>query len=169
MAVHKLMFWISDKGIQTFRIRNNVYELNRYQGNDYFPKSDLKSFFDSDWFNDISSIGEDDNIDFCFLSEIPIVLPEFQYGMESRSSWSKEDIMTFCEKYTEVENYKVLTADGNSFVCQTGNIYGRNQITEMYLRCIPEFSMDEHKTKDEIPEEETSVLYRYYKGLLAKL
>ena len=92
MAVHKFMFWISDKGIQTYRIRNNVYELNRYRGNDFFPGSDIKRFFASDWFDDISSIGEDDSIDFCFLSEIPIVFPELKYMKNTKSSWNKKDI-----------------------------------------------------------------------------
>lgn len=169
MAVHKFMFWISDKGIQTYRIRNNVYELNRYRGNDFFPGSDIKRFFASDWFDDISSIGEDDSIDFCFLSEIPIVFPELKYMKNAKSSWNKKDILDFCGKYIKADNYKVITANGNSFVCQTGNIYDKDQVTEMYLRCIPDFSMDEHEPANEVTEEGTSILYRYYKNLLVNL
>lgn len=173
MAVHKFIFWISEKGIKTYRVKkNDNYELIRYQGNDTYPNSDLKFFFNSDWFTDIASIAEDDYIDFCFLSRMKKEVPKFAYMIGQKSSWNKKDIQKFCEKYIQADNYKVIADSENAeknFVYQTGNIYEKNQITDIYLKCVPEFSMEGHDSENIPPEEDTSVLYRYYKDLLNKL
>ncbi len=173
MAVHKFIFWISEKGIKTYRVKkNDNYELIRYQGNDSFPNSDLKFFFDSDWFTDIAAIAEDDSIDFCFLSGRKEEVPNFAYMTEQKSSWNQEEIQKFCEKFIRADNYKIIADSENAekiFVCQTGNIYEKNQITDIYLKCVPEFAMEEDGSDNMSSEEDTSILYRYYKGLLNKL
>ncbi len=165
--IRKYLFWIDNKGIKAYKVINKgCFAPMKPQGKEYFPSTDLKQFFK--WFNMAAAITEDEFIDFCFLSEINIESPLLSYTSSSKSSWDKEEIYMFCEKYMESNSYKIFYNDNDCIVNQTGNIYDKDNVKKLFLKCIPEFSIE---ASEEIVtgKVETSFLNRYFIDKLKEL
>ena len=127
---------------------------------------DMKKFFS--WFHRSASITEDEQIDFCFLSETEFEIPALNYQTVPKSSWNKEKIGEFCEKYIQADNYEIIYGPGKSFVCQNGNVFDRKNIKKLNLKCIPEF---EENTCEETVSKTENISYvnLYYREQLEGL
>lgn len=167
MEIRKYLFWITDRGIQTYKVINQgKYELVRYKGEDIYTDTDLRKF--AIWFNRNASITEDECIDFCYLSNKPDNFLSFNYSTKAKSSWSKKEISFFCDKYIKADNYEVIVDDEQSFICQNGNLFDGDQIEKIYLKCVPEFSME--AVEKTVPvAEETSLVNKYFIDMLKEL
>lgn len=167
MSVRKYLFWLCDEGIKTYKvIGSGTFEILRPAGREVYKEKDLSSFFS--WFHKSAAITEDEFIDFCFLSEQSIDSPLLEYTNVTKSSWDKQEIDAFCNKYMDVKNYEIYYAEDKSFVCQTGNVLRKEEIKRMYLKCIPEFSI-ETKEKIDAGSEETSLVNRFFIERLKEL
>lgn len=167
MAIRKYLFWKSKDGIRTYKVtQKGTFELMRPSGRDVFEDVDWTTFFS--WFHKSASITDDDYIDFCFLSDEKIVSPLLDYSSSSKSSWDKQEIGIFCDKYLHVDTYEILYSENERFVCQSGNVLDKNKIRKMYLKCIPEFSI-ETKEKIDTGSEETSLVNRFFIDRLKEL
>lgn len=170
MSVRKYLFWESKDGIRTYKvIQNGTFELMHPLGKDIFSERNWEKFFQS-WFLGSAAITEDEFIDFCFLSDTPITSPvlDYNYNTANKSSWNKEEIGIFFEKYINANRCEVFYAENKSFQCQKGNLLNNNGIKKMFVKCIPEFSL-ELTEKIKPGTEETSLLCRYFKDNLKKL
>ena len=165
MAVHKYIFYIDERGIRAYRAYgNNKFEVVRYMGEDICKESGLDDYFK--WFDNVASIAPDDSVDFCFLSNVEITQPQLEYPSSTKSSWTKEDVIAFCQTMIAEKNYEISVGDGIQFVCHISNIYDKKSVEKFYLRCIPEFSLVEIKKQEESTSKDASVLYQYYRGRL---
>lgn len=160
MVIHKYIFFINDKGITTYRVRNNsVYEIVRYKGEKLCKDKDIKKFFQ--WFEKTASIACDDEIDFCFLSEQPIESLSISYPTPKLSSWKQDDILGFCQSIIGIKNYEILVDEKHKFVCQISNLINNDDTEKLYLKCIPEICFEQKKLEQE-NFVETSILCRYF-------
>lgn len=167
MAVRKYLFWKCKDGIRTYKVtQKGTFELMRPSGRDVFSDGDLTKFFA--WFHKNAAITEDEFIDFCFLSEEEIESPLLNYSTTSKSSWDKQEISVFCEKYITSDTYEVVYAKDKSFICQNGNVFDKKKVKKLYVKCIPEFSIDT-KEKIDTGSEETSLVNRYFIDRLKEL
>lgn len=169
MSVRKYLFWMNPEGIRTYKVtQKGTFELMKPLGKDVYPTGNIKSF--CEWFNRSAAITEDEYIDFCFLSdsEIKSSLFECEYATSIKSSWDKQEINIFCEKYLNTKTYEVFYAEDKSFVCQAGNVYDKKNIKKLYIKCIPEFSI-ETKEKVESGSEETSLINQFFIDKLKEL
>ena len=167
MAVRKYLFWMSDKGIQTYKVvGNECFELIKFKGKDTYPDTNLDKF--AKWFYEIAAIATDDYIDFCYLSDKEIDSNIFKHQTSTISSWDKKEILMFCSHFLSFENYEVAYSDENSFVCQNSDLYSDQKLKRIYLKCIPEFKIQTEKKIDK-GSEETSVLNRFYREWLKEI
>lgn len=167
MAIRKYLFWKNQDGIRTYKVtQKGTFELLKPSGKNVFEENDWTKFFS--WFHKSAAITEDEYIDFCFLSDDKIESPLLDYSSSSKSSWDKQEIGIFCEKYIHVDTYEIYYAEDKSFVCQSGNVLDKNKVKRMYLKCIPEFSV-ETKEKIETGSEETSLVNRFFIDRLKEL
>lgn len=165
MAIHKYIFYIDDRGIRAYRAcGNNEFEVVRYMGEEICKESSLDEYFK--WFDNVASIAPDDSVDFCFLSNIQITQPQLEYPSDMKSSWTKDEVIYFCQNVIAEKNCEISVADGIQFVCQVSNIYDKKSIEKIYLKCVPEFSLTEIKKQEETISKDQSVLYRYYREKL---
>ena len=165
--IRKYLFWIDQKGIKTYKANSDgSFELKKPYGNDYFRGTDFKKFFE--WFNKAAAITENEYIDFCFLSETNIESPLLDYTYSSKSSWNNQEIIKFFDEYIFSGTYEIYYSDTKCFVNQKGNIYDKKQVKKVFLKCIPEFSI-EIKEKTETESEVTSYLNKYFIERLNKL
>lgn len=169
MKNRKYLFWMTDKGIQTYKVTGTVsFELIKFKGEDIYTDTDLLKFFE--WFNKMASIATDEYIDFCCLSDKPVEFPELFYDMKARSSWNRKEIRFFCDKYVNIENYEIVIDEEHCFTCQSGNIFDRSAIKRIYLRCIPDFAFEvEEDLKTNSKPEETSLVNKYFIDMLREL
>lgn len=167
MVIRKYLFWKNTDGIRTYKVtQKGTFELQKPSGKDVFEKTDWTAFFS--WFHKSAGITEDEYIDFCFLSDEKIESPLLNYSSSAKSSWDKQEINIFCEKYIHTDTYEIFYAKDKSFVYQSGNVSDKNKVKKMYLKCIPEFSM-ETKEKIDTGSEETSLVNRYFIDRLKEL
>lgn len=167
MEIRKYLFWMTKKGIQTYKVTSKgTFELIRFKGEDTYADTDLLKFVE--WFNKMASIAGDEYIDFCYLSDTPVEFPAFTYGTKAKSSWDKQEISLFCNEYINIANYEVVVDDEHSFVCQSGNVFDKDKIKKIYLRCVPEFSF-EITEKVDVESEETSLVNKYFIDMLREL
>ncbi len=160
MSVRKYLFWMTNTGIKTYKVtQKGEFELLKPAGKTMFDGCDLNQFFA--WFHKSAAITEDEFIDFCFLSEEQMESPLLEYSYAKNSSWDKQEIAMFCEKYLNITNYEVFYRENQRFVCQSSDILKKENIKKLYVKCIPEFSIDE-KEKNNTSSEETSLLCKYY-------
>ena len=162
MSVRKYLFWMNQEGIRTYKVtQKGTFELMKPSGKDVYSGSNIKNFYE--WFHKSAAITEDEYIDFCFLSdsEIKSALFDCDYAASTKSSWDKQEIEIFCDKYMNVKTYEVFYAEDKSFICQSGNVYDKKDIKKLYMKCVPEFSI-ETKEKVEAGSEETSVVNLYF-------
>ena len=165
MAIRKYLFWKSKDGIRTYKVtQKGTFELMKPSGKDVFEDIDWTAFFS--WFHKHAAITDDEYIDFCFLSDEKIESPLLDYCSTSKSSWDKQEIGIFCEKYIHAETYEIMYSENESFVYQSGNVL--NKVRKMYLKCIPEFSI-ETKEKIDTGSEETSLVNRFFIDRLKEL
>lgn len=168
MSIHKYLFLLAEKGIKTYRAREGYpYELVKYKGETFYKGGNLDAFLQ--WFFKTASIVQDDRIDFCFLSEKPIESRVFSYPHDKVSSWNKKQISEFCDIEFGDTNYQIMIDENTScFIHQKSNIYGEAEIKKMYLKCVPDFSLEiEQESDDE--DRETSILCRYFMDALNKI
>ena len=133
MEIRKYLFWMTDKGIQTYKVtKKGTYELVRFKGEDRYADTDISKFVA--WFNKNASITEDEYIDFCYLSDKPVESPLFNYSTKKKSSWDKSEISIFCDKYINVSNYEVVVDEKHSFVCQSGNILDKDKLIKVFSK-----------------------------------
>lgn len=167
MEVRKYLFWMNKYGIKTYKVtQKGTFELVRFKGEDICTENDISKFYT--WFQKNASIAEDEYIDLCYLSDRPVESPVFQHGTKEKSSWDKQEISIFCEKYLNIGSFEVIVDERNKFVCQSGNILDENDVKKIYLKCMPEFSM-ETEEKIEKGSEKTSLVNRYFIDLLREL
>lgn len=160
MEIRKYLFWMTAKGIQTYKVtQKGTFKLVYFKGEERYTDTDITKFIK--WFNKYASITEDEYIDFCYLSDHPIDSSLFQYKTKEKSSWDKKEISIFCAKYMNIASYEIVIDAENSFVCQTGNLTDGDKITKIYLKCLPEFSLDTVERIDP-GSEETSLLSKYF-------
>lgn len=169
MENRKYLFWITDKGIQTYQVTSKgSLELIKFKGEDIYAGTNLLKFME--WFDKMASIAADECIDFCYLSDKPVQFPEFSYGTQARSSWNREEIRSFCDKYANIDNCEIVIDEEHCFTCQSGNIFDKSTIKRIYLKCIPEFSFEvEEDVKIDSKPEETSLVNRYFIEMLREL
>ncbi len=168
MENRKYLFWMTDKGIQTYKVTDKEnFELIKFKGEDIYTDTDLLRFVE--WFNKMASIAADEYIDFCYLSDKPVEFPEFSYGMQAKSSWHRHEISLFCDKYVNIENYEIVVDDDHCFTCQNGNIFDKSSIKKIYLKCVPEFVFDEEVSKTDLKSEKTSLVNKYFIDMLREL
>ncbi|MBO4396508.1 MAG: hypothetical protein J5819_09210 [Eubacterium sp.] len=157
MTNHKYLFWITEAGIQTFRYNSKGgLNLIPYKGEKILEGTyEINEFFN--WFRGQASIATDEYVDLCWIATKPLD-PEFldlastlnrEAGVYS--SWDKTEINGFLRDYVSLGNYRIIMDNGGSFMLQTGDIYDENDVIELYLLCVPEFSC-----QDEIKDVETS-------------
>ena len=168
MVIHKYLFFLAEEGIKTYRAREgHPYELVKYKGETLYKGDNLDAFFL--WFFKTASIVHDDRIDFCFLSEKPIESRVFSYLHDKVSSWNKKQVSEFCEKEFEDTNYQIMIDENTScMIHQKSNIYEGAEIKKMYLKCIPDFSLEIEQESD-ADDGETSILCRYFMDALNKV
>lgn len=167
MEVRKYLFWMTDKGIQTYKVTNKgTFELVRFKGEDKYTDTDFSNFVA--WFNRNASIAEDEYIDFCYLSDKPVESSLFRHSTKTKSSWDKKEISIFCDRYINADNYEVIVDEQHSFICQNGNVFNKDNLKKIYLKCVPEFSL-ETVEKIEQGSEETSLVNRYFIDKLNEL
>ena len=167
MAIRKYLFWKNQYGIRTYKVtQKGTFELLKPSGKDVFEDADWKNFFS--WFHKSAAITEDEYIDFCFLSDEKIEFPLLDYSSSSKSSWDKQEIGIFCEKNIQADTYEIFYAEDMSFVCQSGNVLDEKNVKRMYLKCIPEFSV-EAKEKVDMGSKETSLVNRFFIDKLKEL
>lgn len=169
METRKYLFWITDKGIQTYKMTGKGdFELIKFKGEDIYTDTDFLKFMG--WFNKAASIAADEYIDFCYLSDKPVEFPEFSYGTQAKSSWNSHEISHFCDDYVNIENFKIVIDEEHCFTCQSGNIFETDAIKKIYLKCIPEFVFEvQEGTKTESKIEKTSLVNRYFIDMLREL
>ncbi len=168
MENRKYLFWITDKGIQTYKVAGGNFELIKFKGEDIYTDTDLLKF--AEWFHKMASIAADEYSGFCYLSDKPVEFPEFSYGIQAKSPWHSREISLFCDKYVNIESYEIVIDDGRCFTCQNGNIFDENSIKKIYLKCIPEFVFDEEKvSKIDLASEKTSLVNKYFIDKLREL
>lgn len=167
MSIRKYLFWINHDGIRTFKIvSDKQIEQMRPSGKDVYADGDKKNFFS--WFHKSASITKDEQIDFCFISDTEFEIPELNYRTVSKTSWNKEEIGEFCERYIPADSYEIIYRAGKSFVCQSGNVFDRKNIKKVYLKCLPELEEDiceEISSKTET----ISAVNRYFREQLEDL
>ncbi len=167
MNVRKYLFWMNDVGIKTYKVtKKGTFELLKPAGRESYTDKDLEKF--CSWFHKEAAITDDEFIDFCFLSVSPIESPLFDYNVSTKSSWDKQEISIFCDKYIGVENYKIYYEEDKCFVCQNGNVLDKKSIKTLYLKCIPEFSIETEERIDP-GSEETSLVNRFFIEKLKEL
>ncbi len=167
MEVRKYLFWMTDRGIQTYKVSyDGNFELIRFRGEDIYASTDFLKFVE--WFNKMASIARDEYIDFCYLSDNPVEFPAFTYDTKARSTWNQREISSFCSKYINVTNYEVIIDVEHSFVCQSGNVFDKEKVKKIYLKCIPEFIF-ETTQKADLKSEETSLVNKYFIDMLREL
>lgn len=169
MEIRKYLFWMTDKGIKTYKTAGKGdFELIKFRGEDIYADSDLVKF--AEWFNKMASIAADEYIDFCYLSDKPVDFPEVSYGTRAKSSWNRQEISLFCDRYVNIENYEIVIDAGHRFTCQSGNIYDESAIKRIYLKCVPEFVLEsETVTKTDSGLGETSLVNKYFIDMLREL
>lgn len=167
MGIRKYLFWKSGDGIRTYKVtQKGTFELMKPSGKDVFVDGEWTRFFT--WFYKNAAITEDECIDFCFLSDEKIESPLLDYSPTPKSSWDKQEINTFFEKYIHADTYEVFFSDDKSFVCQSGNMLNKKNVKKIFLKCIPEFSV-ETKEKIDTGSEETSLLNKFFIDRLKEL
>ena len=167
MGIRKYLFWKSEDGIRTYKVtQKGTFELMKPSGKDVFLGGEWTAFFT--WFHKNAAITEDEFIDFCFLSDDKIESPLLEYSTSFKSSWDKQEISAFCDKYIHADTYEILYSEDKSFVCQIGNVLDRKNVKKMFLKCIPEFSV-ETKEKIDAGSEETSLVNRFFIERLKEL
>lgn len=167
MVIHKYIFFIDDNGIRTYKYKDNsIFEIFKYKGEVIYKNRDKKSFYE--WFEKAASIAIDDKIDFCFLSNKPIETEFLKYTTKKISSWSKESIINFCNNYIKENNYEIIIDDTHKFISQVSNIYNKDSIDKLYLKCFPEFRFENNEIS-KVNDEETSVLSKYFIEILNDL
>lgn len=171
MVIRKYLFWKSEDGIRTYKVtQKGTFELMKPSGKAVFADCEWTKFFA--WFQKSAAITEDECIDFCFLSDEKIDSPLLDYSSSfkssCKSSWDKQEISIFCEKYIHADTYEVYFTDDKSFVCQNGNVFDKKNVKKIFLKCIPEFSV-ETKEKTDTELEETSLINRFFIDRLKEL
>lgn len=167
MAVRKYLFWMTDKGIRTYKVvGKNDYELVKFMGKEINPETNLDEF--AKWFYKTAGITTEDYIDFCYLSERKIDSEVFNHQTSTTSSWDKNEINVFCSKYLSIENYEVSYSEEKSFICQNSDLHSRQELKKLFLKCIPEFNI---QTEEQIEEglEETALVNQLYFEWLKEL
>lgn len=169
MEIRKYLFWITDKGIQTYRMTSKGdFELIKFKGEDTYTDTELLKFVE--WFNKTASIAADEYIDFCYLSDRPFEFPKFSYGTQAKSSWNRHEISCFCDNYVGIENFEIVIDEEHRFTCQSGNIFNKDTIKRIFLKCIPEFVFEvEEITKTKSKPEKTSLVNQYFIDMLREL
>ena len=166
MGVRKYLFWESEEGVRTYKVSSKgSYDLMKPLGKECFTGGSWEKFFL--WFHKTAAITGDEFIDFCFLSENELDFPELKYCLAAKSSWDKEEIVSFCEKQVCSDSFEIFYAPQSSFVHQIGNCTNPKNVKKLYLKCYPEFSM-EIKVNEKNTPEETSVVNRYFMDMLAE-
>ena len=74
----------------------------------------------------------------------------------------------FCEKYISTNTCEVIYEKSKSFICQNGNVLDKRNVKKIFLKCIPEFSIDTEEKIDE-GSEETSLVNRFFIEKLKEL
>lgn len=169
MGKHKYLFLIEkDRFIKTYRYNNHDFELVKYMGEEKYDSDDIKSFFE--WFMKMASIASDDYIDFCFISDSPINLDDFKFTNVDYSTWTKEKIIDFCNKHIDRQIYEFKVNENIAFVCQEKNLFNKDDIQTMYIKCFPEFNIGKKgKDKNVDNSREISLLSRYFTDKLKQL
>lgn len=167
MKVRKYLFWMTDQGIQIYKaVDGGNYELVRFKGEDRYPETDISRF--AVWFQKTASIAGDEYIDFCYLSDKPVEVSLLPYNTKGKSSWDKNEIIAFCDRYIHVSNYEVFIDEEHGFVCQSGNLFDSGSLKKIYLKCVPEFSL-ETVEEAELSSKETSLVNQYFIDKLKEL
>ena len=160
MSVRKYLFWISCQGIRTYKIpKKGSYELVKYKGEDKYPETDLCDFFM--WFEKAASITSDEYIDYCFLSDHYIDSLEYTHMPSLISSWNTDDIEAFCGNTAGLDNCFVYYTNNDYFVCQHRNVSDKESVRKLYIKCVPDFSINAPQKCDE-GSDKTSILNKYF-------
>lgn len=171
MAVRKYLFWKGQEGIKTYKVvAKGKFELLRPFGKEYFPGEDWDKFIE--WFEKNAAITDDENIDFCFISEA-VFIPHFsiEYTTVEISTWDIEEIETFCEEYMHIGNCEIHFSSGKKYIRQISNL-SKKGMKALYVCNLPELSernvpsIDEKK---ELSAEAPSILTQYFKDNLKAL
>ena len=169
MSIRKYIFTINSEGLKTYKvISENKYELRKPNGMDYFPETNINKFFQ--WFHRDAAITDGEYTDFCFLSETKLdnlSLLKYNSSCSSASSWNKQEICDFCEKYLSLDSYKILYDKDKCFIVQNTNVPDESKIKTLYLKCLPKFSLEIDEKK--IPNNNGSILWRFYNDKLQKI
>jgi hypothetical protein len=167
MGIRKYLFWKNKDGIRTYKVtQNETFDLMKPSGRDVFTDGEWASFFT--WFHKNAAITEDEFIDFCFLSEDTMEFPLLEYNPSFKSSWDKQEINLFCNRYICSDTYEVYYSEDKSFIYQSGNVFDKKKVKKLFLKCIPEFSI-ELEEEMKVCSDETSLINRFYIDRLNEL
>lgn len=138
ITTRKYIFFINAQGVRTYKALQDSgsYKLVKHNGQEVFAAGLTVEFWD--WFDATTAITADEFIDFCFLSEREIQLPELPYFIAEQTTWDKEQIAEFCRTcLVSSPNFEIHYATGKQFVVQGGNIVQANDTAKLYLQCMP--------------------------------
>lgn len=167
MAVRKYIFWLTKKGVKTYKVeQKGKFDLVPYRGDEYYPGTDFEDF--AKWFQKTAAIRENEYIDFCYLSDTPIDSSLFDFQTSEKSSWDKGEIDLFCKKEIRISNYEVYYSESKCFVCQNVDIYPGQTLKKLYVKCVPDFSIETIEEED-TGSEKTSILNRFYMSRLKEI
>lgn len=171
VRVHKYAFFMTSKGIKTYRVKENCeYENVLFKGEELYRKKDLNDFFM--WFFEIAKIARDDKVDFCFLSEAPMEEEFFShlkkpvFLQDSISSWNMDEIVELCCKEMGNASYEIMTDENNHFQSSLFKNYGEKETVKIYLQCIPKFDQKNKNSSVQEEKTETSILAQFFIDML---
>ena len=167
MEIRKYLFLITQRGIKTYKYNGAMdFQLIKYRGEEAYPGNNLSDFMV--WFEKMASIAKDEDIDFCFLSDEPVEIDSTAYRMQENSTWTKVDVQQFIEGEVGLTTFKVKIDQVSSFVCQNGNVFDKENVKSMFLKCYPSFS-DNVLEESSDEKQKINPLYDYYKRKLKEL
>lgn len=142
-TIRKYIFWIDTSGVKTYKFStDNSYVLLKINGQAVFSEGLSDNFWDK--FDNNTAILDDEYIDFCFLSDTEIHIPWLPYQQNPQTTWNKKQIIDFCTKYIKTSPcYRINYYEGKYFIAQSGNVIRDSDITDIYVKCLPELTIDD--------------------------
>ena len=148
MTTHKYIFVILQSRTRTYKCEDNQYKPKLFKGEESCTAQNISGF--RDWFKKLASITQDDQTDFCYISDQPISDELFNYTTVEKTSWSVKQIKQFCTENLNDKTYILKMDESQQIVHQVGDVEDKSKIKQYYLKCVPELRIEQYM--DTVPD-----------------
>lgn len=151
----KILFYIDEKKIRVYSVRNNIFNSIKYEGNEQIVL-EQKEFWE--WFeNTISFVKGQDKVDFCIITDNSINLDTNRYLNTQNSDWTTSEIERFCNENLHYSKIELVNLNNIKILEVRNKEYAQAKTFTLVLN-----NLDKESVQDNLNSDDDSPIRKYY-------